>query len=167
MATDAVARHDQPLRLPVRGLLPRAALALLLVGLVTAWLIATLDWSELSEQVSRVARVEPLIVFATLYTLAFVLRSLAWNALLRVPRVGEMFWILQTSLFLNHIAPVKAGEAARILLATKRGADIADAATSTVLARVIDLICLLALATVLFDLAGVGAPLATKITKTS
>ena len=158
MATDAVARPDHRPLLPVRGILPRVALAVLLMVLVLAWLVATLDWSELSEQVSRVAKPGPLLAFAALYTLAFVMRSFAWNALLRIPNAREMFWILQTSLFLNHVAPVKAGEAARILLAARKGADIADAAASTVLARVIDLVCLLALATILFAATAPNVP---------
>jgi uncharacterized membrane protein YbhN (UPF0104 family) len=146
------------LGLSAPGLALRGGVAALLVLTVAAWLGATLDWAELSDQVAGAARLEPLVVFGALYTAAFVFRAVAWNALLPVPRAPEMFWILQTALFLNHVLPIKAGEVARIFLAARRGADLADATATTVTARLIDLACLLLLATSLFAVTAPGVP---------
>jgi uncharacterized membrane protein YbhN (UPF0104 family) len=150
VTAEATGAQRLGLTLSPRALAPRFLLAGALLGVVLAWIAVTLDWAELSRQVSGVARVEPLLLFAVVYTAAFVLRAVAWNRLMAVPATQEMFWILQTSLFLNHVLPVKAGEIARILLAARRGADLADATTTTVLSRVLDLVCLLLLATALF-----------------
>ena len=48
---------------------------------------------------------------------------------------GRLFSILQAGLFLNHLLPFKAGEVARPYLATRHGVPAAEAATTTVVAR--------------------------------
>jgi uncharacterized membrane protein YbhN (UPF0104 family) len=158
MAVEVAAGHTLAPNLLPRRLAFRLVLAVALLGILAAWSGLTLDWPGLGEQVSGAARIEPLLLFAVFYTTAFVLRAFAWNAILPTPGTGEMFWILQTSLFLNHILPVKAGEIARILLASRRGADLTDAATTTVTARLIDLGCLLVLASTLFATTAPGIP---------
>jgi uncharacterized protein (TIRG00374 family) len=155
--TAGVGAQGRPLLTP-RRIAPRALLAGAALLIATVWFIAALDGTHLSDQIAGAARLEPLLLFAVLYTAAFVLRAVAWNALLPVPRVGEMFWILQTALFLNHILPIKAGDVARIFLAVRRGADTADAATTTIAARLIDVGGLFLIAVVLLAATAPGVP---------
>ena len=61
-----------------------------------------------------------LLVVAAVYTLAFWLRALAWRGLLTsAASTARLFSILQVSLFLNHVLPLRAGEVARPALAAR------------------------------------------------
>ncbi|HWC30344.1 MAG TPA: lysylphosphatidylglycerol synthase transmembrane domain-containing protein [Dehalococcoidia bacterium] len=87
------------------------------------------------------------------YTAAFWLRAVAWQLLLTSrPGAWRLFSILQTSLFLNHALPFRAGEFARPYLATKHGVPAAEAATTTVLARLGDFAALAAIAAIAIPL---------------
>jgi uncharacterized membrane protein YbhN (UPF0104 family) len=127
---------------------PLKSSAAVLLGIVSAVaLVLALDIDTVAGDLETVAGHPELIAaFAALYTLAFVLHTLAWRALLPSISAARMFNILQVSLFLNHLLPLKAGDVSRIYLADRHGADTADAATSTIVSRVIDLVALLALA---------------------
>ena len=92
------------------------------------------------------------------YTLAFGLRALAWRMLVSSKvATGQLFAILQASLLVNHLAPFKAGEVVRPYLATRRGLPLEEAATTTVVARLLDFACLALIAAVAIPL-GVIAP---------
>ena len=88
-----------------------------------------------------------LVVLAVVYSGAFFMRALAWKALM-VSRanVFQLFVALQAGLLVNHIAPLKLGEFARTFLATRSGVPLAESATTTAVARVLDFVALLAIA---------------------
>lgn len=97
-----------------------------------------------------------LSVFLLTYTVAFFLRALAWRLLMPTgPSVYRLFAILQIALLANHLFPTKAGEFIRIGILSRRGVPVGSAASSTLLARLIDftVVCLMAL--VLAPLAGI------------
>ncbi|MFN8585550.1 MAG: lysylphosphatidylglycerol synthase domain-containing protein [Dehalococcoidia bacterium] len=80
-----------------------------------------------------------LLVVAAVYTLAFWLRALAWRGLLTsAASTARLFSILQFSLFLNHVLPLRAGEVARPALAARHGVPLPEAASTTVVARLLD-----------------------------
>ena len=91
------------------------------------------------------------------YTGAFVLRAFAWRQLLweRVP-LRSLFALIMGALFLNHIAPAKAGDLARMYALAKRGVAGERAVASVVLGRLVDLVGLLAVLTASWALVGVG-----------
>jgi uncharacterized membrane protein YbhN (UPF0104 family) len=62
---------------------------------------------------------------------------------------GTLFSVLQTSLFLNHVLPLKGGEVARPLLGARHGVPLADAVSTTVLCRLLDFLSLVILAVAL------------------
>ncbi|TAK76220.1 MAG: glycosyltransferase, partial [Dehalococcoidia bacterium] len=77
------------------------------------------------------------------------LRALAWRYLMaRAVSPAALFSILQAGLLLNHVLPMKAGEFARPLLLQRRGVPLTAAVTTTVLARALDVLALLAIAVV-------------------
>ncbi|TCJ15589.1 flippase-like domain-containing protein [Rubrobacter taiwanensis] len=89
------------------------------------------------------------------YTGAFVLRALAWRELLRdrIP-LRWLFSLLLAALFLNHAAPAKAGDFARMYAAARRGVPAERAVASVVLSRVADLLGLLVVLAGAWALAG-------------
>ncbi len=91
------------------------------------------------------------------YTGAFVLRAASWRPLIgaRVPP-GKLFTLLMGALFLNHAAPAKAGDLARMYALSRWGTPTAEAVTSVVLSRLVDLAGLLAVLVVSWALAGSG-----------
>jgi uncharacterized membrane protein YbhN (UPF0104 family) len=159
--------------------LPRPAYLRLVtgVGISIATLAAlawTVDLSPIREALA-VSTTDSLVVglAALAYTAAFWLRAVAWRSLLtspppdgqtgnlatgqttpQPPTVGELFSILQTSLFLNHLLLIKAGEVARPYLAAKRGVPPAVAVSTTLVARLADFAALVLLASVALSAAG-------------
>ncbi len=120
--------------------------ALLIVG-------SLVDWSEIRSAV-EVLRSRPwlLAVLLATYTGAVWLRAVAWKRLLTRPTgLYALFGALQASLLVNHLLPFKAGEAARIYLAARRGVPVAEAAATTMMARLLDMTALMIIA------AGLGA----------
>src|SRR5687767_4153296 len=84
-----------------------------------------LDLSDIGVAL-RAAPAEPLVLAsaAAAYTLPFWLRAVAWRSLIKEPiETGRLFSILQTSLFLNHLLPLKAGEVARPLMLAGKGVE--------------------------------------------
>src|SRR3972149_4990350 len=107
--------------------LSRRALAfgLLIAGaLAVAALALLIDASHLFDALGEgLTRPELLVPFLALYTAAFWLRAAAWGRLLNGARgTFDLFSILQTSMFVNHVLPAKAGDAARVFLLNRRGA---------------------------------------------
>ena len=99
------------------------------------------------------------------YTGAFLLRAFSWR--LFVPRwfpLTRLFSLLLAALFLNHVAPAKAGDVARVYAVAKQGVGVGVALAGVILARLADLVGLLALLAFAWALAGnaewetVGAP---------
>lgn len=89
------------------------------------------------------------------YTGAFALRALAWRPLISrpIPRL-RLLSLLLAALFLNHVAPGKAGDFARMYGISKRGVSGGEAAAGVVLARLADLVGLLVVLTGAWALTG-------------
>ena len=119
------------------------ALALLLIGYLA-------DWSQLKVAVGQLGG-QPwllaILVFA--YTGAFLLRAVAWRSLSSgCIDVYQLFVCIQAGLLVNHLTPLKLGEIVRPLLAARYGMPIAEAASTTAVARYLDFAALLAIAAV-------------------
>lgn len=144
-------RNPAPPSLAPSAPLCRLALGLALAVTALTTILAVADKRLIANAVQSVWG-EPhlLLVFVFAYSSAFWLRAVAWQRLLgRSSGILPLYGILQTSLFANHLLPLKAGEVLRPYLASRRGIPLPEAATTTLLARVLDLLCLLALAAVL------------------
>jgi uncharacterized protein (TIRG00374 family) len=133
----------------------------LLLGVLGSFLSLTLLLRYLDKEALREAvAVAPeapiwLLAASVAYSLAFGLRALAWQRLLVMPvSAGSLFSILQTSLFLNHLLPVKAGEIARPALLVNKGAGWPEAAATTLVARFLDFVALAIIAAIALSLAG-------------
>jgi uncharacterized protein (TIRG00374 family) len=145
-----------------RLLVWQAAVGLAIVAALGAYVAMALDLSQLREAF-RTLPENPATValMAAGYTLAFWLRSMAWRALLTTPvPTGQLFSILQASLFVNHVAPFKAGEVVRPYLATRHGLPVDEAATTTVVARLLDFTALALIAAVAIPLGALSLPFA-------
>ncbi len=131
------------MRLPVKislGLL-LSACALVAVGLV-------IDRAELwSAATGLGSHPELVAAFVAAFSAAFWLRAIAWRVLLR-HRAGtfSLFAVLQTTLLANHVLPFGIGEAARPLMAMRRGVPGAEAAATTAVARLLDFAVLVSIA---------------------
>jgi uncharacterized membrane protein YbhN (UPF0104 family) len=140
-------------------------------GALTLTTVALLVWTLLSlGDVAEALRAtlaiwtQPLLlaIFVTSYTAAFALRALAWSVLLGVgskPRVVRLFGFLQMALLANHVFPTKVGEVVRVALLVRAGIALPRAASSTVVARLVDLGSLCALAALGLALVGEHASL--------
>ena len=93
------------------------------------------------------------------YTGAFALRAVSWRPLVgaRVP-LAKLFALLMGALFLNHAAPAKAGDFARMYALSRGWVSTERAVVSVVLSRIVDLVGLLAVLVASWVLAGAGAP---------
>ena len=91
------------------------------------------------------------------YTGAFVLRAVSWRPLVgaRVP-LAKLFSLLMGALFLNHAAPAKAGDFARMYALSRQGVQGEKAVVSVVLNRLVDLVSLLVVLVTAWTLAGAG-----------
>ena len=129
-------------------LILRVALGLALAACAVVAIALLVDRAELRSAIAVFgARPELLAAFLAAYSAAFWLRSMAWRELL-TNRAGpfSLFSILQATLLANHVLPFGLGEAARPLLATRRGVPIAEAAATTAVARLLDFTALVAIA---------------------
>ena len=129
-----------------RGILSLTFLA------AAALLVAFLaDWAQLKAALWEFGG-QPwllaLMVFA--YMGAFWLRTMAWQALI-VHRTSmfQLFVAMQAGLLVNHLAPFKLGEFVRPLLAGRFGVPLAEAATTTAVARILDFAVLIAIAAII------------------
>lgn len=125
----------------------KARAVIVLLGLAALLTVAVvLDGGSLREAL-RYATEHPLQLLVALaaYTGAFVLRALAWRPLVahRIP-TSRLFGLIMAALFLNHVAPAKAGDFARMYGLAKRGIGGGGAVASVLLARLADLVGLLA-----------------------
>ena len=137
----------------------RAQLALVSVGMSVLFVLAlALAPVDLREAASY-ATGHPIEVALALlaYTGAFVLRVASWRTMIgaRVP-IAKLFALLMGALFLNHAAPAKAGDLARMYALSRRGVSTAEAVMSVVLSRLVDLAGLLAVLVASLALAGSG-----------
>ena len=122
------------------------ALLLLLLSLsyspLSAQVLATISGLSLTPQW--------LALFIAGYGGAFLLRAWAWRVLLgrNGGQTLHLLAILHISLLANHLFPIKVGEPLRIVLLAGRGMALPIAASTTVLARLLDLGAVLGLALV-------------------
>jgi uncharacterized protein (TIRG00374 family) len=91
------------------------------------------------------------------YTGAFVLRAASWRPLITVRApIAKLFAFLMGALFLNHAAPAKPGDLARMYALSRWGVPTAQAVTSVVLSRLVDLAGLLVVFVAALAVAGPG-----------
>ncbi|MGE0057863.1 MAG: lysylphosphatidylglycerol synthase domain-containing protein, partial [Dehalococcoidia bacterium] len=116
--------------------------------------LSVVDTSDFERSVTLIPERPGIVaLLAIAYTAAFALRSIAWRLLLsqRI-EAGRLFSILQASLFINHVMPFKAGEVARPYFAVRHGVPVAEAASTTVVARLLDFAALALIATLALPL---------------
>jgi uncharacterized membrane protein YbhN (UPF0104 family) len=91
------------------------------------------------------------------YTGSFALRAMSWRPLVgaRVP-LAKLFTLLMGALFLNHAAPAKAGDLARMYTLSRGWVPAEWAVVSVVLGRLVDLVGLLAVLVASWTLVGAG-----------
>ena len=134
----------------VSGKVARIVIGLALtvaVGLLVWWLA---DWAQLAHAVVTLGQgPELLAALLVSYTAAFALRAVAWRQLMTSPAGAfGLFTCIQAALLANHLLPFKLGEAARPLLASRRGVPLSEAAATTAVARLLDFSCLILIAAV-------------------
>ena len=128
----------------------RVALSIALVGLTLLLAAYLVDWPQLKLALQQLGGRPWLVgIFVLAYTGAFLLRALAWQALLS-HRIGlyQLLVSIQAGMLVNHLAPVKLGEFVRPLLAARFGLPMAQAAGTTAVARYLDFAALLTIAAV-------------------
>jgi uncharacterized membrane protein YbhN (UPF0104 family) len=145
-----------------QGLRPgRFVLGLAASAVFAAVFLSVTDTADFERSVGLVPeRPGVIALMALAFTAAFGLRALAWRLLLshRI-EIGRLFSILQAGLFINHVMPFKAGELARPYFAVRHGVPVAEAASTTVVARLIDFAALALIATLALPL-GALSPVA-------
>ena len=147
---DFPGENDRARWLPASGKGVRILVGLALtiaVGLLVWWLA---DWAELAHAVVTLGqRPELLAALLVSYTAAFALRTVAWRRLMTsASGTFGLFTSIQAALLANHLLPFKLGEAARPLLAARRGVPLSEAAATTAVARLLDFGCLILIAAV-------------------
>ena len=128
----------------------RAAVSLVLVALSALLVVYLADWSQLKLALRSLGSQPVLVVILLLtYTAAFLLRTIAWQALAaNSAGIYHLFVSIQASLLVNHLAPIKAGEFVRPLLAARYGMPVVEAVATTAVARYLDFAALLAIAAI-------------------
>ncbi len=136
----------------------------LLVSLVLAVGLALLvvflaDWNHFKAAIPGF-RTQPLLLLVLVgaYTGAFLLRAFAWRALIAGGlSIFRLLVALQAAMLANHLLPFKLGEVVRPLVAERSGLPLGQAATTTAVARMLDLIALVAIAAVAGPLVSLSA----------
>jgi uncharacterized membrane protein YbhN (UPF0104 family) len=124
----------------------RARVAVICAGLAILFSASLfLDAASLRDALSYAAE-HPLGLLAAFgaYTAAFILRTFAWRPF--VPRsipASRLLGLILAALFLNHAAPARAGDFARMYGIAKQGVAGGRAAAGVILARLADLVGLL------------------------
>jgi uncharacterized membrane protein YbhN (UPF0104 family) len=134
-------------------------LAAILLGLVAIGALAFFLDAEPLRRAAGYAYEHPWSVLAACaaYTAAFALRAGAWRQLVRKEVSSKrLFAIVMGALFLNHAAPAKAGDFARMYALSQLGVRGERAVASVVLARYADLAGLLVVLLPAWLLAGGG-----------
>lgn len=143
--------EDRPVSTPRVPSASRFLVGGLIVAAGATVLALLVDWAQVQNALTEF-RASPLLlaVLIAAYTGAFLLRAIAWRALLtHKTDLYTPFAALQASLFANHILPLKLGEFARPMLAQRRGIPLAQAAVTTAVARTLDFSSLILIACVL------------------
>lgn len=113
-------------------------IASLLVSLLFLWL--ALRDVPLAEVAASIGQADPLWVILSFASIALALwiRAIRWRGLLgfRIPP-SRAFAIIAVTFLINQL-PLRAGEVARSLLATRSGVPVVTAATSIVVERLLD-----------------------------
>jgi glycosyltransferase AglD len=134
-------------------------LALISAGIVALLALAISLNTDALRQAGQHALDHPwglLAAFAA-YTVSFALRALSWRQLVRENvSLRVLFSLIMGALFLNHAAPAKAGDLARMYALARRGVAWERAVASVVLSRLVDLVGLLAVLTVSWVVVGIG-----------
>ena len=130
--------------------LPKVVISVTLVSLAVLLAVTLVDWTQLGTALHSLAGQPWLIgVLLASYTGAFLLRAMAWRALVsNSVSTYRLLVSIQAGLLVNHIAPIKLGELVRPVLAARYGLPLAQAATTTAVARYLDFIALLLIAAV-------------------
>ena len=137
----------------------RAVLSLAIVAIAALLVYLLADWGQLRSATQEITG-HPWLLAALVatYSGAFWLRAVAWRSLIN-QKVG-MYWLfvsLQAGLLVNHLTPVKLGEVVRPLLASRCGIPIAEAGTTTAIARVLDFAALLVIAAAVGSIASLSS----------
>ena len=145
---------------PVPPLSVIRLLASLLVAAGVAVLVVFFaDWGHLKAAIPGF-QAQPLLllVLVVAYSSAFLLRAIAWQVLI-VQGAGlfRLFVAIQAALLANHLLPFKLGEVVRPLVAERSGVPLAQAATTTAVGRMLDLVSLVAIAAVVGPLVSLSA----------
>ncbi|CAM3909727.1 hypothetical protein Gste01_00161 [Geobacillus stearothermophilus ATCC 7953] len=126
---------------------PAAKAALQAAGLAllffSAWLTyRCFDGRQMLHHLSRiVSRPIEMAAAAFVYGLSFWLRAWAWKRYVGKPIAFSVYWrAVLLSLFVNHLAPVKIGDAVRMaLLARQPGVSASEAIESVAVMRLLDM----------------------------
>ena len=124
---------------------------MLLISLAVLLAVIVVDWPQLGTALESLSG-QPWLVglFVASYTGAFFLRAIAWRSLISDKvSIYRLFVSMQAGLLVNHLAPIKLGELVRPVLAARYGLPIAQAASTTAVARYLDFIALLVIAAVI------------------
>jgi uncharacterized protein (TIRG00374 family) len=86
----------------------------------------------------------PILVFLTLFTLAFSLRALRWKTIVPEAEFSVLLRSLYVAWFFNGITPARLGDVARVyFLKTEESVEVGEGLASVVIDRILDLVCLL------------------------
>ncbi len=138
---------------------PRVLLALALTAAAIFLVVYLADGTQLKAALAEL-RTQPLLLAALVagYTGSFWLRAVAWRTLI-TQRIGifRLFVAIQAALLANHLLPFKLGELFRPLVAERSGLPLARGATTTAVARMVDLVALVIIAGVVGPVIAVSA----------
>jgi uncharacterized membrane protein YbhN (UPF0104 family) len=136
---------------PAYGWTRRRSLIAIAVASATALAVAfAIDVELMASAGGKLVRTPALLaLFLAAYAGAFVLRAVAWSILVPTLGLRHALAILHAALFVNHVAPVKAGEIVRPLLAGRRGVAPLDAIATSIVTRIFDVLSLLAIVVLL------------------
>lgn len=124
-------------------------MTLLIASLVVSALFLWLALRDvpLADVLESIRQANPVYILLSLgsITLAMFTRAIRWRGLLgnRIP-LGRAFYILSITFLINQL-PLRAGEIARSLLATRSGVPVMTAATSIVVERLLDTVMVVVL----------------------
>ena len=139
--------------------IPRVLISLALTVAVSLIVVFFADWGHLKAALpSFQAQPLWLAVMVVAYTAAFGLRAVAWHALVagRIS-IYRLFVAIQAALLANHILPFKLGELVRPLVAQRAGLPLSQAAATTAVARMLDLVALLVIAAAIGSLVSLSS----------
>lgn len=133
--------------------------AIIIAGMAALFaVVLLLDAAELRRAL-RYSAGHPLGLLAAFgaYTGAFLLRAQSWRCLIREEvTILRLFSLILGALFLNHAAPAKAGDLARMYGVRQRGVPAGRAVASVVVVRLVDLLSLVAVLVTAWAFAGGG-----------